>query len=71
MYAMNGGQAVSCPSFDPADGDPGSCASCGHYDSDHHESALGLYAGSVAADQAWYDQFYRGIPGSDSSTGAH
>lgn len=62
MYALNGGTAVPCPNFDPAEGDPGHCANCGAYDGDHHESAM---AGYDLSDWAG------GIPGSDSSTGAY
>jgi len=60
--SLNGGVAVRCPSFEPANGDPGTCANCGAYDGDHHATAMAGYDLS---------DWSQGIPGSDASTGAY
>jgi hypothetical protein len=52
------GAPKPCGGFEPAKGDPGHCANCGEYDSDHSPADLGPYASSVAADSAWHKSFY-------------
>lgn len=62
-WAINGqGPAQPCPDFDPANGDPGSCANCGQYDGEHSYKAMGTYASNYVAEMM--------AQGSDASTGA-
>lgn len=64
-FSMNGGLAVPCKEFVPADGDPGHCANCGEYDGDHTAKAAGPYA------TGYQDEISQGPLGSDSATGAY